>query len=77
MTEEQLEKLVLKPGGVTPFLSNFAAGADKESYFFQDLILSNRRVESLAKSMEEVKDVRRCDLSLNNIQDVASLKDMQ
>lgn len=27
--------------------------------------------------MEEVKDVRKCDLSINNIIDVSSLKDMQ
>ena len=27
--------------------------------------------------MEEVKDVRKCDLSINNIVDVSSLKDMQ
>jgi Leucine-rich repeat (LRR) protein len=27
--------------------------------------------------MDEVKDVRKCDLSTNNITDIASLKDMQ
>ena len=27
--------------------------------------------------MEEAKEVRRCDLSLNNIVDVSALKDMQ
>lgn len=34
-------------------------------------MLSNRRVESLAKSMEELKEVRKCDLSINNIVDVS------
>lgn len=69
-------KLVLKPGQVAPYLSNFSQSADHETFFFTDLILSNRKVESLAKSMDEVKDVRRCDLSINNIVDVSMLKDM-
>lgn len=44
---------------------------------FNDLIITNRRVETLPKTMEEVKDVRKCDLSINNIVDVIALKDMQ
>lgn len=74
---EEIEKLVLKPGTVTPYLSNFQQSQDHESFYFTDLILSNRRVESLAKTMEEVKEVRKCDLSINNVIDVSSLKDMQ
>lgn len=74
---EEIEKLVLKPGSVTPYLSNFQQSADYESFFFTDLILSNRRVETLAKTMDEVKEVRKCDLSINNIIDISSLKDMQ
>ena len=69
-------KLVLKPGQVSPYLSNFSQSADHETLFFTDLILANRKVESLAKSMDEVKDVRKCDLSINNIVDVSMLKDM-
>ena len=34
MTEEVVEKLVLKPGAVTPYLSNFQKSADCESVFF-------------------------------------------
>lgn len=41
-----------------------------------DLNLQNRRVETLSKTMEEVKEVRNCDLSINNIVDIMSLKDM-
>ncbi len=70
-------KLVLKPGGVKEYLSNFSQSADYETFFFHDLILNNRRVETLAKTMEEVKEVRKCDLGINNLQDVSSLRDMQ
>jgi hypothetical protein len=44
---------------------------------FIELNLSNRRVESLAKTMDECKECRKCDLSVNNIVDVSMLKDMQ
>jgi len=70
-------KLVLKQGAVVPYLSNFQPTGDSENFIFTDLLLSNKRVESLAKSMEEVKEVRKCDLSINNIVDVTMLKDMQ
>lgn len=70
-------KLVLKPGGVKEYLSNFSQSADYETFFFHDLILNNRRVETLAKTMEEVKEVRKCDLGINNLQDVSALRDMQ
>lgn len=77
MAEVDLDaKLVLKPGTVSPYLSNFSQSADSETFFFSDLILCNRKVESLSKTMDEVKEVRRCDLSINNIVDVSMLKDM-
>ena len=49
---------------------------DSETFFLGELNLCNRRVESLAKTMEEVKETRRCDLSLNNIADINPMKDM-
>ena len=70
-------KLVLKPGGVKEYLSNFTQSVDYETFFYHDLILNNRRVETLAKTMEEVKEVRKCDLGINNLQDVSALRDMQ
>jgi len=76
MAEEAEQKLVLKPGAVTPYLSNFQMSSDGETMFYMDLMLQNKRVETLAKSMDEVKEVRKCDLSVNNITDVAPLKDM-
>lgn len=39
--------------------------------------MSNRKVESLAKSMDEVREVRKVDFSINNIIDVSAFKDMQ
>jgi hypothetical protein len=30
----------------------------------------------LAKTMDEVKEVRKCDLSVNNLVEIAMLKDM-
>jgi Leucine-rich repeat (LRR) protein len=71
------EKLVLKPGSVTQYLDGLAQSEDFGNFFFGELNLSNRRVETLAKSMEEVKEVQRCDLSVNNITDINPLKDMQ
>jgi len=60
-----------------PYLSNFQIiGEMCETMSFTDLILSNKKVESLAKSMEEAKECRKCDLSVNNIVDVSMLKDM-
>lgn len=61
---------------MTMYLSNFQRSADSETFFFHDFLLQNRKVESLAKTMDEVKEVRRCDLSVNNIVDVAMMKDM-
>lgn len=69
-------KLVLKPGQVAQYLTNFQPTND-DQFMFTDLILSNRRVETLAKTMDEVKEVRRCDFSINNIVDVSMLKDLQ
>ena len=77
MAEAPEEKLVLKPGGVSHFLSGLRQTEDCESFFFGTLNLNNRRVEGLAKTMDEVKEVRHCDLGLNNIVDVTPLKDMQ
>ena len=71
------EKLVLKPGGVTQYMSSPMQSDDSETFFLGELNLCNRRVESLAKSMEEVKETRKCDLSLNNIADINPMKDMQ
>jgi len=73
---ESDEKLVLKPGAVMQYLSNFQQSADFETFYFTDLILQNRRVESLAKTMEEVSRVQRCDLSINNIVEITPLKDL-
>jgi hypothetical protein len=70
------EKLVLKPGAVTQYLEGLMQSEDSENFFYGELNLSNRRVEGLAKSMDEVKEVRRCDFSTNNIADISPLKDM-
>ena len=42
---------------------------------FTDLNMSNKRVEALAKSAEEIKEVQNVDMSINNIVDVTPLKD--
>ena len=70
------EKLVLKPGVVTPFLSEFAMSNDGESFHFTVCDLSNRNVESLNKAIEEAKEVYRMDLSGNNIADPSALKEL-
>lgn len=42
---------------------------------FTDLNMSNKRVEALAKSAEEIKEVQNIDMSVNNLADVGPLKD--
>lgn len=69
------EKLVLKPGVVLQFLDNFTSTADGEGMQFTDLNMSNKRVEALAKACEEIKDVKNVDMSVNNLADIAPLKD--
>ena len=39
------EKLVLKPGLVIPFLSNFAMSNDGESFHFTECDMSNKNIE--------------------------------
>jgi Leucine-rich repeat (LRR) protein len=73
---ESDEKLVLKPGLVTQYLSGVIFTEDSQSFVMGELNLSNRRVESLAKSMEEVKETRTVDFSINNISDINPMKDM-
>jgi Leucine-rich repeat (LRR) protein len=70
------EKLVLKPGVVTPFLSNFAMSNDGESFHFTELDMSGKNIEQLNKAIEEAKEVYICNLSLNNIADPAALKEL-
>ena len=70
------EKLVLKPGVILQFLDNFSATPDGEGMQFTDLNMSNKRVENIAKATDEVKDIVRVDMSVNNIADINPLKDM-
>ena len=39
------EKLVLKPGVVTPFLSNFAMSNDGESFHYIELDMSKKNID--------------------------------
>jgi hypothetical protein len=49
---EAEEKLVLKPGAVTQYLEGLMQSEDSETFFYGEINLQNRRVETLAKSME-------------------------
>ena len=42
---ESTEKLVLKPGVVMPFLTNFTISDDGEGFMFTDLDMSGRNIE--------------------------------
>ena len=70
------EKLVLKPGIVTPFLSNFAMSTDGESFHFTELNMSSKNIEQLNKTIEEAKEVYILNLTLNNIADPSALKEL-
>ena len=52
--EKADEKLVLKPGVILQFLDNLTPTEDKEGVFFKDLNMSNKRIENIAKAMDEV-----------------------
>tara|TARA_B100000767_G_scaffold174907_1_gene163525 strand:- start:259 stop:429 length:171 start_codon:yes stop_codon:yes gene_type:complete len=56
MAEETI-KLVLKPGVVAPFLTNFQLTEDGEGFVFTDLDLSSKGVEVLNKTIEEGREV--------------------
>lgn len=70
------EKLVLKPGVVTPFLSNFTMSTDGESFHFIECNMSSKNIEQLNKTIEEAKEVYIMNLTLNNIADPSALKEL-
>ena len=70
------EKLVLKPGVVTPFLSRFGLSKDGESFHFTECDMSNKNIEQLNKAIEEAGKVFIMNLSINNIADPAALKEL-
>ena len=72
-----IEKLVLKPGVVTPFLSNFSISNDGASFQFTTLDMSSKNIEALNKTIEEGKEVYNCNLANNNIADPSALKELQ
>jgi Leucine-rich repeat (LRR) protein len=71
------EKLVLKAGVVTPFLSNFQMSIDGENFLYTTLDMSNKNIEQLNKFIEEAKEVYYCNLANNNIPDPTNLKELQ
>ena len=70
------EKLVLKPGTILQFLDNFSVTEEGNSMQFTDLNMSNKRVEALAKAADEIREVQRVDMSVNNLTDIGPLKDL-
>lgn len=70
------EKLVLKPGIVLPFLSNFGPSKEGTDYLFTELDMSGKNIEQLNKTIEEAKEVYKCNLSNNNIADPSALKEL-
>jgi Leucine-rich repeat (LRR) protein len=70
------EKLVLKPGVVIPFLSNFSMSNDGESFHFTECDMSNKNIEQLNKAIEEAKEVYKMNLSVNNIADPGPIKEL-
>ena len=70
------EKLVLKPGVVLPFLSNFTISNDGESFLFTDLDMSGKNIEQLNKTIEEAKEVYNVNLNTNGIGDPSALKEL-
>jgi len=76
---EAVEKLVLKPGtkALEPFLKNFAMSKDGISFLYTELDMAGKNLEQLNKTIEEAKDVYTVNLSANNLQDAAPLKELQ
>ena len=71
------EKLVLKPGVVATFLSDFGSSNDGDSYLMRTCDMSNKNLEQLNKCMEEAKEVYNVNLAVNNIGDPSALKELQ
>jgi len=76
---EAVEKLVLKPGtkALEPFLKNFSMSKDGLSFHFTELDMAGKNLEQLNKTIEEAKDVILVNLSTNNLQDAAPIKELQ
>jgi Leucine-rich repeat (LRR) protein len=70
------EKLVLKPGVVAPFLSNFQMSKDGENFIFTELNMSNKNIEQMNKTIEEAKEVYKVYLQKNNIADPSAIKEL-
>lgn len=74
MADELREKLVLKPGVVCNFLTNFSRTADNENLQFTELAMRDKVVDQMnAKTVDECKDVLVMDVSLNSIADCSTL----
>jgi Leucine-rich repeat (LRR) protein len=71
------EKLVLKAGVVTPYLSHFDMSVNGDSFLYTTLDMSGKNIEALNKFIEEAKEVYYCNLSNNNIPDPTALKELQ
>ena len=71
-----VEKLVLKPGIVCTFLTDFGLSKNGEDFMYLTLDMSNKGVEALNKCVEEAKEVYTCLLSQNNIADPSALKEL-
>lgn len=58
------------------FLGNFAMSKDGESFHFTELNLANKNIDTLAKTIEEAKEVYYCYLTGNNIAEPSPLKEL-
>jgi hypothetical protein len=56
------EKLTLKAGVVTPYLSNFEMSTDGENFLYTTLDMSGKNIEALNKFIEEAKEIYYCNL---------------
>lgn len=74
--EGEPQKLVLKPGVIVPFLTNFQMTADGENFIYTDLDLKNKGIDQLNKTIEEAKEILYCNLSQNGIPDATPLKEL-
>lgn len=70
------EKLVLKPGIVLQFLSDFGMSNDGESFLMKTCDMSSRNLEQVNKCIDEAKEVYNLNLSGNNVGDPSAIKEL-
>jgi Leucine-rich repeat (LRR) protein len=72
-------KFVMKPGThcLDPYLTDFQLSLNGEHFIYATLEMPSKEIETLNKTIDEVKEIYNCHLGGNNIADPSCLKELQ